>query len=104
MDTDNLSTETYKGIIRTAEQFNHDLSLQFGILAMDCINDNEFLDACKDLIEDWLNNREMEDVLDDIFYDDVPDEKEFKAILDKILSNIKQIKKIPLAKRTFEPW
>ncbi len=29
MDTDELSTENYKGIIIEAEKFNHDLTLQF---------------------------------------------------------------------------
>ncbi|MEI8203245.1 MAG: hypothetical protein WCH34_09555 [Bacteroidota bacterium] len=104
MDTDDLSTETYKGIITTAEEFNHDLTLQFGIMSYDCDNDDDFLDACRELIEDWLNNWAMEDVMEDIFYDDVPDEKEFRAVLDKIVSNIKKVKKIPIAKRTFEPW
>lgn len=29
---------------RTAEQFHHDLTLQFGVLAGDCESDNKFLD------------------------------------------------------------
>ena len=33
MDTDDLSNETYKAVIIEAEKFNHDLTLQFGILA-----------------------------------------------------------------------
>jgi len=32
MDTDDLSEETYKAIIGTAEGFHHDLTLQFCIL------------------------------------------------------------------------
>ena len=33
MDTDDLSNEAYQGIIIEAEKFNHDLTLQFGVLA-----------------------------------------------------------------------
>ena len=33
MDTDDLSIPTYKGIILEAEKFNHELNLQFGVLA-----------------------------------------------------------------------
>ncbi len=33
MDTDDLSKPTYNGIILECEKYNHDLTLQFGILA-----------------------------------------------------------------------
>ena len=36
MDTDDLSIPTYTGVIIETEKFNHDLTLQFGLLALDC--------------------------------------------------------------------
>ena len=36
MDTDDLSIPTYNGIIIEAENFNHDLTIQFGVLASNC--------------------------------------------------------------------
>jgi len=42
MDTDDLSIPTYKeGIILEAERFNHDLTLQFGLLSSSCKDDEE---------------------------------------------------------------
>ncbi len=32
MDTDDLSKPTYNGVILECEKYNHDLTLQFGIL------------------------------------------------------------------------
>ena len=34
IDTDDLSNKTYKAIMLEAENFNHDLTLQFGLLSM----------------------------------------------------------------------
>jgi len=33
MDTDDLSNETYEAVIIEAEQFHHNLTLHFGVLA-----------------------------------------------------------------------
>ena len=38
MDTDDLLNEAYTLVIVEAEKFNHDLTLQFGILAYSCRN------------------------------------------------------------------
>lgn len=46
MDTDELSTETYEGVI-AVEKFNSDLALQFGLLASDCKNEEEYLNEAK---------------------------------------------------------
>ena len=50
MDTNDLSRETYDAIIGTPDEFHHDLTLQFGIMADDCSDDNEFLDISESLI------------------------------------------------------
>ena len=35
MDTDELSNETYEAILVEAERFNHNLTLQLGVLSYD---------------------------------------------------------------------
>ncbi len=37
MDTDDLSEKTYRAIMVEAERFNHDLTLQFGLLLTNII-------------------------------------------------------------------
>jgi hypothetical protein len=104
MDTDDLSKQTYDAIIYACDQFDHDLTIEFGVLAMACDNDDEFLDESEALIKEWLEEWELDEVIEDVFCDDPPSEKKFKEILDKLLSNIEQVRKTPIDKRTFEIW
>ncbi|HAH57409.1 MAG: hypothetical protein PHW35_05430 [Lentimicrobiaceae bacterium] len=104
MDTDDLSKETYSAVIGTAEHFHHDLALQFGILANDCDSDNEFLDESASLIKEWLTEWELEEVIMEIFFDDPPDKKAFKKILDRLIINIAKVREIPMEKRKFDLW
>ena len=59
MDTDDLSRESYEGILIEAEKLTHDLTLQFGALSGDCKNESENLDKAEKLTreimkaEDW---------------------------------------------------
>jgi hypothetical protein len=104
MDTNDLSRETHTSIIDTAERFHHDLTLQFGILADDCDNDNEFLDESESVIKEWLNDWDLEDVIMDIFFDNPPSKMEFKKTLENILINIENVRKIPMKQRKFDLW
>ncbi len=104
MDTDDLSIPTYKGIISEAEKFNHDLTLQFGVLASNCKDDNDFLNKAEALIKDWLQEQYFEDIIDDIFYDKPVKEKVFRKVLNKLLSNINEIRKTPMEEREYEDW
>jgi len=104
MDTDDLSIPTYKGIIIEAEKFNHDLTLQFGVLASGCKDDDDYLNQTEDLIKEWLQIDEFEDIIDDIFYGESVNEKEFKKTLNKLLSNIAEIRKTPMKEREYEDW
>jgi hypothetical protein len=45
MDTDELSDETYSGIIPEAEKFPHDITLRFGILSYGCKNESAYTDG-----------------------------------------------------------
>jgi hypothetical protein len=50
MDTDDLLIPTYKGIKIEAEKLNPDLTLQFGVLASSCKDDDNCLSKTEILI------------------------------------------------------
>jgi len=102
MDTDDLSEETYEAVIRKAERFHHDLTLQFGVLASDCKDEDEYLNEALLIIKDWESDYEL--AIDEIFYENVPEINKFKSVLAELKESIKEIQKIPIDKRTFEEW
>ncbi len=104
MDTDDLSIPTYNGIIIEAEKFNHDLTLQFGLLASNCKDDDDYLNNAKAIIKDWLKEDDFENIIDDIFFGEPVDEVEFKNTLFKILPNINEIRKTLMKEREYEDW
>lgn len=104
MDTDDLSIPTYNGIIIEAEKFNHDLTLQFGLLASNCKDDDDYLSQAEEIINDWLKEDDFEEILEDIFWGEPVDEVEFKAALIKIITNIAEIRKTPMKEREYEDW
>lgn len=104
MDTDDLSIPTYNGTIIEAETFNHDLTLQFGVLASDCKDDDDYLNKAERMIKNWLKVDDFEEILDDIFYGEPVDEEEFRDTLNKLLSNIAEIRKTPMKDREYEDW
>lgn len=104
MDTDDLSIPTYNGIIREAERFNHDLTLQFGVLASDCKNDDDYLNQAETMIKQWLTDEDFDIVADDIFYGEYVDLDGFRTTLEKLLANIVEIRKTPMNDREYEDW
>jgi len=104
MDTDDLSGETYHGILVTSEIFHHDLTLQFGILAKYCRNDNEFLEKSETKIKKWLTDYGLDDQIEGIFFDNPPSKENLEMTLRDILSNIEKVKMIPIEQRKFELW
>ncbi|AKP49972.1 hypothetical protein [Cyclobacterium amurskyense] len=104
MDTDDLSIPTYKGIISEAEKFNHDLTLQFGVLASSCKDDDDYLNQAEALIKDWLQMNDFEDIIDGIFFGQKVNENAFRKTLNITLSNIAEIRKTPMEQREFEDW
>jgi hypothetical protein len=102
MDTDDLSKQTYKGVLLQAEKFNHDLTLQFGVLASNCKNDDDYLNQAEVLIKEWMSVEDFEEIVDDIFYGNSVDETSFKKTLTKILANISTIRKTPMTERKFD--
>jgi len=102
MDTDDLSNETYDAVIRQAEMFHHDLTLQFGVLASDCKDENEYLKQALLLIKECESD--IEEAMDEIFYENIPEKSKFKSALKEIKKSIKEVQKIPLEKRIYEEW
>jgi hypothetical protein len=91
IDTDELSDEVYEAIIGGAEEFNHDLTLQFGVLSYRCSDENDYIKKSKMLIKEML--RYDKDDIHDLFYGNPPPKKQFHDALNKILENIANLKK-----------
>ncbi|WP_056928671.1 hypothetical protein [Candidatus Symbiothrix dinenymphae] len=102
MDTDYLSRNTYDAVITTAERFNHDLTLPFGVLAYDCQSEEEYLEEAEGLVDYWLHYDDKDELMDDIFFGETVDEKQFMTVLNKIKDNIKKVREIPEAKRKYD--
>jgi hypothetical protein len=104
MDTDDLSIPTYRGILLEAEKFNHDLTLQFGVLASECQDDDDYLNKAEALIQKWLTADDLFYEMDYIFFGATVSENEFKKTLQRILSNSAEIRKTPMKDREYEDW
>ena len=100
MDTDDLSEETYQAIILEAERFNHDLTLQFGLLSYKCQEEKEYLEKSIILIGKMKKLDEID--LEDMFFGNPPGMDQLHQVLDKILVNIEEVKKIPIDLRNHE--
>lgn len=77
MDTSDLSNETYKAIMTTSARFHDDLTLQFGLLSYECKTDDEYLDKSKLLINNWLQNSDLDELIWDIFFRRPPENQRF---------------------------
>lgn len=86
MDTGELSDKTYDAILIEAEKFNHDLTLQYGLLSYECENEEEYIRKALLLTEAMRRSNEFE--LESIFFGDPPLNKDLTKALDKIKRNI----------------
>jgi hypothetical protein len=100
MDTGDLSEEAYRAIMIEAEMFNHDLTLQFGLLSSHCKNENDFVEKSIQLISKMKKYDDVD--LDDMFFGNPPEKIKFQAALKRILDNIVELKKIPTEKRKYD--
>jgi len=100
MDTDNLSRESYEGIIIEAEKLSHDLTIQFGVLSGDCKNETEYIDKAEKLTKDIMKAEDWE--IDDLFWGNPPEKEKLELTCIKILENIQKVKSIPIEKRKFD--
>ncbi|HKI43714.1 MAG TPA: hypothetical protein VKA08_00150 [Balneolales bacterium] len=100
MDTDDLSTEAYDGILIEAEKLTHDLTLHFGLLSGDCKNETEYIDKAEKMTREIMRVDDWE--LDDLFWGNPPDKEKLDYTLQKIIGNIEKIKKVPIEKRHYD--
>ena len=100
MDTGDLSEEAYLAIMIEAERFNHDLTLQFGLLSYHCKDEDDFIEKAVSLILEMKKFDKFE--IDDMFFGNPPQKAEFHKTLAKILKNIVEVKKIPAKKRNYD--
>jgi hypothetical protein len=89
IDTGDLTEKTYQAIMIEAERFDHNLTLQFGLLSYQCNDEGDFIKKSKQLIKQMLKYN-MADI-DDMFFGEPPQKKEFHNALNKILDNISSI-------------
>jgi len=90
IDTGDLSDKTYKAIMIEAERFDHNLTLQFGLLSYQCKDEADFIKKANLLIKQMLKYN-MADI-DDMFFGEPPTKKDFHNALNKILANISKLK------------
>jgi hypothetical protein len=100
MDTDDLSREAYNGILIEAEKLTHDLTLHFGLLSSDCIDETEYIDKAEKLTKEIMQVDDWE--LDDLFWGDPPNKEKLIFTCKKILKNIEKVKTIPIEKRKYD--
>ena len=89
IDTGDLTDKTYQAIMIEAERFDHNLTLQFGLLSYQCRDEADFIKKSKQLIKQMLTYN-MADI-DDVFFGEPPTKKEFHNALNKILNNIAEL-------------
>lgn len=90
IDTGDLTDKTYEAILCEAERFNHDLTLQFGLLSYECKDETDYILKSKQLIDEMLIYDEVD--LDDMFFGEPPAMKDFHEALHRILHNIDKLK------------
>ncbi len=97
IDTDDLSKKTYRAVMVEAERFDHNLTLQFGLLSYQCKDETEFIKKSKLLIKEMLtyDEEEIEETVFGIIQLEevmpLPDKKKFHRALRKIISNLNEI-------------
>jgi hypothetical protein len=89
IDTDDLSEKTYNAILIEAEKFNHDLTLQFGLLSYHCTDETDYIKKSKQYIAEMLEFNEFD--MDDIFFGNPPPMKDFHDVLHRIKNNIENL-------------
>lgn len=89
IDTGDLTDKTYEAIMIEAERFDHNLTLQFGLLSYECQDEANFIKKANKLIKEMLTYDEVD--MDDMFFGKPPVKKEFHIALNKILTNISEL-------------
>jgi hypothetical protein len=86
IDTDDLSKKTYKAIMIEAERFDHNLTLQFGLLSYKCENEKDYIEKAEKLVHKMLNYDEYD--VDNMFFGEPPSMEDFHIVLHKMIVSI----------------
>lgn len=89
MDTDDLSKETYKGILIEAGRFHEDLALQFGLIAERCKDEEDYIQKAIRLIKRLKKIPPY--LYSDVFFENIPKQADLNKTLDIILDNIEKV-------------
>lgn len=100
MDTDDLSRESYEGVLMKAGKLTDDLTLRFGVLSGECKNENEYLEKAEKFAREILKANDS--AIDDLFWGNPPNKKELEFTCNKILENILKVKSVPVEMRSFD--
>ena len=100
MDTDDLSKESYEGIIMEEEKLTHDLTVYYGVLSIECKNETEYIDKAEELTREIMQAEDWE--LDDLFWGNPPEKEKLNFTCERKLENIEKVKSIPIEKREFD--
>jgi len=98
LDTNDLSPLAHKGIIITAENFDSNLTLQYGLRASKCKNEEEYLDTVERLTK-RLQKMDEDELSWSVFFGEEPNMKELHKTLKQILKNIREVRKLPMEER-----
>lgn len=90
IDTADLSEDVYQAIMVEAEMFNHDLTLQFGLLSGECKDEDDFINKSASMIQEMKNYNEND--VDFMFFGNPPPMNDFHDILCKIQKNIDELR------------
>jgi hypothetical protein len=102
MDTDELSDESYYGVIGEAEEFLHELTLHFGVLASSCEDEEEYLNSALKLV-DRIRKADP-DMYEHIFFGENVKKDSLQSVLKIIEQNIIKTQRIPIEERSFTRW
>lgn len=78
--------------------------MHFGVLASDCKDDDDYLNKAEANIREWLADEDFEIIANDIFFGEFVVLESFRKTLEKLLSNISEIRKTPMKDREYEDW
>jgi hypothetical protein len=84
IDTDYLTDKTCQVIMAKAERFDHNLTLQFGLLSYQCDDEADFIEKSKQLIRQMLKYNLAD--MDDMRFGEPPTIF-FHIVLNKIVEN-----------------
>jgi hypothetical protein len=89
IDTDDLSSKTYKAVMVEAEKFDLILAQKFRLISGICKDEADFIIHVKWMIKQMLTYDEVE--MDDMYFGEPPLKTEFHKALFRIMGNLNEL-------------